>query len=103
YPNFALVLLAFLVTTFLLHRDGFSDLGFGSRGLISGIKIVAGPTALFAAFLLVIGVLMGAFAGWTWSFDKLGGLGRYFAWCLLALILPAGWHHGLRVGPGYYR
>ena len=22
---------------------------------------------------------------------------------LLALVLPAGWHHGLRVGPGYYR
>jgi membrane protease YdiL (CAAX protease family) len=143
------------------------------------MRVVAGPTAVFAGFLIVIGLMTGAFAGWTWTIDKLAGLGRYFAFCLLqefglqsfftnrlltvfkrphaaawtsafifavfhipnpvlipvtlmggyvlsrifidhrniiplaiaqavvgsllALILPTSWHHGLRVGPGYYR
>jgi hypothetical protein len=179
YPNFALFLLAFLIATFFVHRDGWADLGFGSHGLISGIKVIAGPTAAFAVFLVAIGLMTGAFSEWTWTPDKLAGLGRYFAWCLLqqfglqsfftnrldeifersnpaawisglifacfhmpnpvlipvtflggyvlsqifikhrnviplalaqaivgsllALILPVSWHHGLRVGPGYYR
>ena len=82
YPNFALVLLAFLIATFFLHRDGFSELGFGSRGLFSALKVVAGPTTVFAAFLVIIGLITGAFAGWNWTPDKLASLGRYFSWCL---------------------
>src|SRR5215472_2783631 len=82
YPNFAVVLLAFLIATFFVHRDGWSDLGFGSPGLISGIKVIAGPTAAFAVFLIAIGLMTGSFSGWTWTPDKLAGLGRYFAWCL---------------------
>jgi hypothetical protein len=179
YPNFAVVLLAFLIATFFIHRDSLQKLGFGSHGLISGLRVVLAPTAVFAVFLITIGLLTGAFSGWTWTVDKLAGLGRYFAFCLfqqfglqsfftnrlltvfkrphaaawvsafifavfhipnpvlipvtllggyvlnrifidhrniiplaiaqaivgslLALILPASWHHGLRVGPGYYR
>lgn len=179
YPNVALLLLGFLIATFFIHRDHLPDLGFGSRGLVSGLRVVIGPTLLFALFLLIIGRFTGGFAGWTWDVRKLAGFGRYFAFCLfqefglqsfftnrlllifrkpnaaawgsaiifavfhipnpvlmpvtlvggyllsrifvdhrsllplamaqaivgslLAVVLPATWHHGLRVGPGYYR
>jgi|SRR5579884_249829 len=179
YPNFAVVLLVFLIATFFWHRDRLSSLGFGSQGLLPALKILAAPTGMLAAFLVIVGWGTGAFAHWTWTLDKATGFGRYFAFCLfqefglqsfftnrllavfkrpgtaawssalifavfhvpnpvlmpvtllggyvlnrvfiryrnllplafsqaivgslLALILPAGWHHGLRVGPGYYR
>jgi hypothetical protein len=179
FPNFAVLLLAFLIATFFVHRDRLAALGFGSPGLISGLGVIAGPTAVFVLFLIPVGMFTGSFSGWTWTPDKLAGLGRYFAFCLLqqfglqsfftnrlltilkrpnlaawtsafifacfhipnpvlipvtflggyvlsrifidhrsliplaiaqaivgallALILPVSWHHGLRVGPGYYR
>jgi membrane protease YdiL (CAAX protease family) len=178
FPNFAILLLIFIVASFLAHRDSFSKLGFGSRGIVSGLKMLAMPTALIAAALLLIGVEEGMLAGWSFSWEKLTSLGRYFAWCLfqqfglesfftnrlaevfkkpkraewasaaifaafhipnpvlmpitllggvclasvflktrnlvpvaiaqavvgslLGMTLPPVWHHGLRVGPGYY-
>src|SRR5215471_8437324 len=82
YPNFALVLLFVLIASFFIHRDRWQDLGFGSKGLISGMKVIVGPTAVIAAFLIIIGLFRGTFAGWTWTPDKLAGFGRYFAFSL---------------------
>jgi hypothetical protein len=179
FPNFAILLLGFLIVTFFIHRDRFADLGFGSRGFGRGMKVLAGPTLLLATVLLVIGIERGALNGSFFKIEKLAGLGHYFAWCLfqefglqsfftnrlrsvfkrpnrtawvsaaifaafhipnpvlmpitflggyvlsrvfistrnlvpialaqaiigslLSLVLPVSWHHGLRVGPGYYR
>jgi len=179
FPDCAIFLLAFIVLTFLLHRDSFQNLGMGSHGFISGLKALAVPTLIIAASLILIGEGGGAFFNWSLNADKLEGLGRYFAWCLfqqfglqsfftnrllavfrdpnrtawicaavfasfhipnpvllpvtfiggfvltrvfiayrnlvplaiaqaivgslLSIALPASWHHGLRVGPGYYR
>jgi hypothetical protein len=178
FPDFAIVLLAFIVSTFFLHRDRLQDLGFGSRGLLDGIKQVTMPTLLIGSVLAAAAIARGASPQALLAVDKLVGLGKYFAWCLLqqfvlqsffanrlflilkderraawmngtifaavhipnpvlvpvtflggylltriflatrnlvplalaqaiigsllAVALPAGWHHGLRVGPGYY-
>jgi hypothetical protein len=174
FPDFAIVLLVFIVATFFVHRDGFSDLGFGSGGLVGGMKALALPTALIAGVLIVTRVPDGFL-----TIDRLAGLGKYFSWCLLqqfvlqsffanrlllvmkdprraawlngaifaavhipnpvlvpvtflggylltrvffsnrnllplalsqaiigsllSVALPVAWHHGLRVGPGFYR
>ena len=179
YPNFALFLLGFIVLTFFIHRDKLRNLGFGSRGLISGLKTLAAPTAIVAAILIFAAALDGELDLGSLTTAKLWGLNRYFAWCLfqefglqsfftnrlsaifkqpnrtawasalvfgtfhipnpvlipvtfaggylltrifikhrnlvplavaqaivgslLAMALPGSWHHGLRVGPGYYR
>jgi len=178
FPDFAIVLLVFIVATFFLHRDGFQDLGFGSRGLLVGMKQVAMPTLLIGSVLAVAVVARGGSPEALLTADKLVGLGKYFAWCLLqqfvlqsffanrlllilkderraawmngaifaavhipnpvlvpvtflggylltriffatrnlvplalaqavigsllSVAVPASWHHGLRVGPGYY-
>jgi hypothetical protein len=177
FPDFAIVLLAFILLTFLIHRDRLKDLGLGSRGFLAGLKMIALPTLAIAAVLVVAVIVHGATA--AFAIEKLTSVGRYFAWCLLqefvlqsffanrllavfgeprraalmngfvfaavhipnpvlvpvtflggyvltrvffatrnilplamaqaivgsllAVALPAGWHHGLRVGPGYYR
>ncbi|HYR85212.1 MAG TPA: CPBP family glutamic-type intramembrane protease [Terriglobia bacterium] len=179
FPDFALYLLGFLVLTFFIHRDTLQNLGIGSRGLISGLKTLAAPTAAVAGILLFAATLSGKLDINSMAADKWWGLGRYFAWCLfqefglqsfftnrlsaifkqpnrtawasavvfgsfhipnpvlipvtlaggylltrifmkhrnlvplavaqaivgslLSMALPPGWHHGLRVGPGYYR
>jgi hypothetical protein len=176
FPDFAIVLLAFIVLSFFFHRDGLAKLGLGHRGFTAGIKMAAGPTAAIAVVLIGAALLRGmtpALFG-----DRLFGVGRYFGWCLLqqlvlqsffanrllltfrrpeaaawvnagifaavhipnpvlmpvtflggyvltrvffstrnllplalaqtiigsllAVAMPPGWHHGLRVGPGYY-
>src|SRR6516225_9970262 len=48
FPDFVIVLLVFIVASFFVHRDRLSDLGFGSQGLIGGMKVLALPTALIA-------------------------------------------------------
>ena len=179
FPNFALFLLGFLVLTFFIHRDTLQNLGIGSRGLISGLKTLAVPTAIASALLILASASVGGLQTSSSTADKLWGLSRYFAWCLfqefglqsfftnrlsavfkdpnrtawasavvfgafhiphpvlipvtfvggylltrifmkhrnlvplaaaqaivgslLTVALPAGWQHGLRVGPGYYR
>jgi len=178
-PNFAVILLLFIVASFFIHKDRLQDLGLGSRGMASTTKVVAPPTAMFVVVLVLVGFTTGRVAGGAWTADKLTGLWRYFAWCLfqefglqsfltnrllfifkrpdraawisaavfasfhipnpvlipvtffggyvlsrvfishrnlipialsqaiigslLSVVLPIGWHHGLRVGPGYYR
>ena len=179
FPDFAILLLAFIVLTFLLHRDSIENLGMGSHAFTRGLKALAGPTAIIASGLILIGVARGGYTNWFLSSDKVQGFCRYFAWCLfqqfglqsfftnrllaifreanrtawicaavfasfhipnpiltpvtflggfiltrvfishrnllplavaqaivgslLSIALPANWHHGLRVGPGYYR
>jgi hypothetical protein len=174
FPDFPILLLAFIVGTFLVHRDRLPDLGFGSQGLLKGLKLVVVPTVLIAGVLVI--------AAEPTSFlqvERITGLRKYFAWCLLqefalqsffgnrlllimedsdraawingaifaavhipnpvlvpvtffggyfltrvffstrnivplalsqaiigsllSIALPVAWHHGLRVGPGYYR
>jgi len=175
FPDFAVILLVFIVATFFVHGDRLQkDLGFGSGGLIAGIRVLAVPTLMIAAVLIIFSVPARFFA-----IDRLAGLEKYFAWCLLqqfalqsffghrllqvlksqnraawvnaglfatvhlpnpvlvpitfvggyiltrvffstrnliplalsqaiigsllSVALPFAWHHGLRVGPGYYR
>jgi hypothetical protein len=174
FPDFAIILLVFIVATFVVHRDRLSDLGFGSGGLVGGMKALALPTALIAGALIVTRVPDGFL-----TTDRLAGIGKYFSWCLLqqfalqsffanrlllimkdprraasmngaifaavhipnpvlvpvtffggylltrvffanrnlvplalsqaiigsllSVALPIAWHHGLRVGPGFYR
>ena len=174
FPDFAIILLVFIVATFFVHRDALSDLGFGSQGLVGGLKVLALPTALIAGLLIVTRVPDGFL-----TVERLSGLGKYFSWCLLqqfalqsffanrllliikderraawmngaifapvhipnpvlmpvtffggylltrvffstrnlvplalsqaiigsllSIALPVAWHHGLRVGPGFYR
>ena len=174
FPEFAVVLLAFITLTFFLHRDRLQDLGFGSRGVWDGIKLLSLPTLAVAGVLIVTRLPLAFF-----TIDRLTGLGKYFAWCLLqefalqsffgnrlllimkdpnraawmngalfaavhipnpvlvpvtffggyvltrvfystrnlvplalsqavigsllSVALPVAWHHGLRVGPGFYR
>jgi hypothetical protein len=174
FPDFAMLLLAFIIATFVLHRDKFKDLGFGSLGMVEGMRILAVPTVIAVA-LLVITAIPTHFA----QMGRLAGLAKYFAWALLqqfalqsffgnrlllimrhpnraawvngavfaavhipnpvlvpvtflggyfltrvfystrnlvplavshaiigsllSVALPVAWHHGLRVGPGYYR
>jgi membrane protease YdiL (CAAX protease family) len=174
FPEFAVVLLAFIIATFFVHRDRLQeDLGLGSRGLVAGIRVLALPT------LIIVGALIFRVPVRFFAIDRLAGLGKYFAWCLLqefalqsffanrlllvlksenraawvnaglfaavhlpnpvlvpvtflggyiltrvffstrnliplalsqaiigsllSVALPVAWHHGLRVGPGYYR
>jgi hypothetical protein len=177
FPDFPIVLLGFILLTFAIHQDRPADLGLGSRGLWSGLKMIAGPTLAIAAVLGGAAIAQGNAS--AFAIEKLPGVGRYFAWCLLqefvlqsffanrlwavfgeprkaalvngfifaavhlpnpvlvpvtflggyvltrvffatrnilplalaqaivgsllAVSLPTGWHHGLRVGPGYYR
>jgi hypothetical protein len=179
FPDFAIVLLVFIIATFFLHRDRLQDLGFGSHGFLAGTKSVAIPTFMIGGVLGVAAVLRGTPPLGLFTADKLAGLGRYFAWCLfqefvlqsffanrlllilkderraawmngfifaavhipnpvlvpvtflggyvltriffstrnlvplamaqaivgslLAVAVPGAWHHGLRVGPGFYR
>jgi hypothetical protein len=174
FPDFAVILLAFIIATFFVHGDRLQDLGLGSRGLAAGIRMLALPTLIIAVALILIGIPLRFF-----TIDRLAGLEKYFAWCLLqefalqsffgnrllqalksenwaawvnaglfaavhlpnpvlvpvtflggyiltrvffstrnlvplamsqailgsllSVALPAAWHHGLRVGPGYYR
>jgi len=173
FPDFAMILLAFIVVTFFVHRDRFKDLGFGSAGLVKGLRILALPTVIGAALLIVAAIPTHFIQA-----RPLSGLAKYFAWALLqqfalqsffgnrlllilkdpnraawmngalfaavhipnpvlvpvtfvggyfltrvffstrnivplavshaiigsllAVALPVAWHHGLRVGPGYY-
>ena len=53
FPDCAIFLLAFIVLTFLLHRDSFQNLGMGSHGFISGLKALAVPTLIIAASLII--------------------------------------------------
>ena len=179
FPGFAILLLAFLIASFVLHRDSFASLGFGSRGFVSALRMLVAPTVAIVGVLILIAAVRGSFAGFTLAPHILAGIGRYFAWSLfqqfglqsfftnrllsilkkpiwtawasavifasfhipnlvlmpatffggfvlayvftktrnvvplavahtlvgilLGLALPAHWHHGLRVGPGYYR
>src|SRR2546426_6526242 len=59
FPDFALFLLGFLVLTFFIHRNGVYSLGIGSRGLISGLRTLAAPTAILAVALILVGVIVG--------------------------------------------
>src|SRR5262245_21648376 len=81
-PDFALYLLAFLVLTFFVHRDSFQNLGFGSYGLAASMRVLVGPTLIFAGSLVIVGAFSGAFSKWTWSADKAASGFRYFGWCL---------------------
>lgn len=179
YPNFAVLLLLFIIATFFVHGDRLSELGLGSQGLVSGAKVLIGPTSVLIAFLFIVALMTGELRSPGLVVTKLAGLGRYFAFCLLqqfglqsfftnrlltvfrkpnaaawgsaaifaifhipnpvlipatllggyvlsrifinhrsliplaiaqaivgsllSVALPAPWHHGLRVGPGYYR
>lgn len=172
FPDFAVILLAFIIATFFVHRDRLQDLGLGPRGFVAGIRVLALPT------LIIAGVLIFRVPVRFFAIDRLAGLGKYFAWCLLqefalqsffanrlllvlksknraawmnaglfaavhlpnpvlvpvtflggyiltrvffstrnlvplamsqaiigsllSVALPVAWHHGLRVGPGYY-
>jgi hypothetical protein len=174
FPDFAVILLAFIMATVFVHRDRLKDLGLGSPGLVAGIRMLALPTLIIAGALILIGIPVRFF-----TIDRLAGLEKYFAWCLLqefalqsffgnrllqalksenraawvnaglfaavhlpnpvlvpvtflggyiltrvffstrnlvplamsqaiigsllSVALPVAWHHGLRVGPGYYR
>jgi hypothetical protein len=174
FPEFAVILLALIIATFFVHGDRLQDLGLGSRGLAAGIRMLALPTLIVAAALILSGIPLRFF-----TIGRLAGLGKYFAWCLLqefalqsffgnrllqalksenraawvnaglfaavhlpnpvlvpvtflggyvltrvffstrnliplamsqaiigsllSVALPVAWHHGLRVGPGYYR
>jgi hypothetical protein len=174
FPDFPILLLTFMVATFLVHRDRFPELGFGSQGLLKGLKLVVVPTVLIAGVLVIA-----AEPTHFLQMDRLTGMRKYFAWCLLqefalqsffgnrlllvtedsdraawmngaifaavhipnpvlvpvtflggyfltrvfystrnlvplalsqaiigsllSVALPVAWHHGLRVGPGYYR
>ena len=82
FPDFAILLLAFLVLTFFIHRDRISELGLGSRGFAAACKLLAMPALLTVAALAAIGAGRGAFPASFFTTDKLAGLGRYFAWCL---------------------
>jgi len=179
YPDVAIYLLAFIVATFFVHRDGFEKLGFGSRGFLSTLGYLWLPTLAAGGSLILLGWINGSFANLRMAPSSVNSFGRYFAWCvfqqfgmqsfftnrladfiedanhaawisaaifgcihipnpvlipvtflggyllsrlflrnrnilplafaqavvgiLLSITLPATWHHGLRVGPGYYR
>lgn len=174
FPDFAVILLAFIIATFFVHRDRLQNLGLGSQGMAAGIRNLALPTLIIAGALILIGIPLRFF-----TIDRLVGLEKYFAFCLLqefalqsffgnrllqalksenraawmnatlfaavhlpnpvlvpvtflggyiltrvffstrnlvplamsqsiigsllSVALPAAWHHGLRVGPGFYR
>ncbi|HLH30295.1 MAG TPA: hypothetical protein VKY31_03775, partial [Terriglobia bacterium] len=78
FPDFAVILLAFIIVSFLLHRDGLKDLGLGSQGFVAGLRVLALPTALIALVLIVFGIPSSFF-----TLNRVAGLGKYFAWCLL--------------------
>jgi hypothetical protein len=179
FPDFAWFLLGFIVLTFFIHRDSLQNLGLGSHGFIPGMKAVLGPTLIISIALVLSGIAFGTFTAGISNWNKLSGLGRYFAWCLFqefglqsfftnriiqilkdpkktawisgtifaafhipnpvlipltffggiiltrvfiknrnllplafaqaivgalaSAAIPVSWHHGLRVGPGYYQ
>src|SRR5205809_2858901 len=73
FPDFAIFLLAFIVLTFLLHRDSIENLGMGSHAFTPGLKALAGPTAIIASGLILIGVARGGYTNWFLSSDKVQG------------------------------
>jgi hypothetical protein len=82
FPDFAWLILGFLILTFVLHGDSLARLGFGTHGFVPAIKALALPTAIIAGAVVVIGVGIGTIMVGTPRLENLGGLGRYFAWCL---------------------
>lgn len=81
FPDLPLVLLGFILLTFVLHRDRFSDLGMGSKGLWAGLRMIVGPRLAIAAVLMGAALAQGNASAFT--IGKLSGVGKYFAWCLL--------------------
>ena len=53
FPDFAVILLGFLILTFFIHRDRLVDLGVGSQGFVTGMKAVAIPALIIAGILAV--------------------------------------------------
>src|SRR5713226_1907804 len=82
FPDFAWILLGFLVLTFFVHRDDFQNLGFGSHGLMSGIRALFAPTMMISIGLVLSAIAFGRLRGSTFNWNMLAGFGRYFAWCL---------------------
>jgi membrane protease YdiL (CAAX protease family) len=179
FPDFAWYLLAFIILSFVLHRDGFQKLGFGTRAFRSATRLLIVPTVIISILLILIGIVTGSLRNWAPDWDEPSGFARYFAWCLfqqfglqsfftnrlfdvlkntnrtawisglifaalhipnpvlmpvtfagalilarvfvehrnlvplalaqaiigtlISMTIPATWHHGLRVGPGYYQ
>jgi hypothetical protein len=83
FPDFAIVLLVFIIATFFLHQDRLQDLGLGSHGLLVGMREVAIPTLMIGGVLALAAVLRGASPLALLTADKLVSVGKYFAWCLL--------------------
>src|SRR5438552_17319689 len=79
FPDFAIFLLAFIVLTFLLHRYSIENLGMGAHAFTRGLKALAGPTAIIARGLILIGVASGVYPNWILSSVKVRGLCPSFA------------------------
>src|SRR5262245_9678661 len=82
FPDFAWLLLAFLVFTFFVHRDGFKKLGLGSYRFRSAAKHIIVPTLITSILLVLAGVAFGTIRNRMPDWGELSGFGRYFAWCL---------------------
>src|SRR5262249_32634357 len=82
FPDFAWFLLAFLVLTFFIHRDGFKKLGFGSHGMLSATRSLIVPTVMISVLLVLTGIAIGSLKNWMPGWRELSGFSRYFAWCL---------------------
>jgi hypothetical protein len=178
FPDFAWFILGFLILTFLLHRDSWRSLGFGTQGFLPALKTLALPTATLAVFLLILGTVTRTIPVRATASFRVSAFGQYFAWALFqefglqsfftnrifqvfkdpqksaclsgaifaafhipnpvlmpltfaggvilsrvfienrnlvplalshaiigslaSVTIPLAWHHGLRVGPGYY-
>jgi hypothetical protein len=182
FPDFAWIILGFIILTFFLHGDTWGSLGFGSHGFLPSLKRLALPTAIIGTVLLCIGMAAGTIPGrvaGSYGAAVFSAFGRYFAWSLFqefglqsfftnrlylafngskrsawvagaifatfhipnpplmpltfvggvilskvfiedrnliplalahaiigslaSIAIPVAWHHGLRVGPGYFR
>lgn len=179
FPDFALVLAAFLLMSFLVHGDTPKTLGLGYQGLAGAFAEAMLATAALAVVLVAISAASGRLGLVRVSPENFWLFARYFGWCvfqqvgmqsfftnrllavfarprcaaltsgvifaafhlpnpvlvpvtfvggallawlfarrrnvlplalaqalvstLVAVVFPASWHHGMRVGPGYYR
>lgn len=82
-PYFWVVFLAWLVASFLLHRDTPKTLGWRADNLWPATRQAAVAFAIFAVLLAVVGFALGAPAHIPAHLGSFRRLWNYFAFCLL--------------------
>src|SRR5229473_3459796 len=90
-----------MLASFLVHGDTPKTMGWRADNLWSAAKRSAPFFACCIVGLLVVGVFMAWFFARERNIIPLA-IGQGILGTLVWWAFPAVWHHGMRVGPGFY-